>query len=56
MKLRLTKTARITHKAGDIVEVSPAEANFLLSTGSAEICAVETETVTVKKTTRSKSK
>jgi len=36
MKLRLTRAARIQHKAGEIVEVSPAEAGFLLSTGSAE--------------------
>ena len=36
MKLRLLKDARIRHKAGEIVEVSPAEADFLRSTGSAE--------------------
>ena len=35
MKLRLIREARIRHVAGDIVEVSPAEAGFLLSTGSA---------------------
>ena len=35
MKLRLTRAARIRHEAGEIVEVSPAEAGFLLSTGSA---------------------
>ena len=35
MKLLLTKAARIRHNAGEIVEVSPAEAGFLLSTGSA---------------------
>ena len=31
MKVKLLKEARIRHKAGDIVEVSPAEADFLLS-------------------------
>ena len=35
MKVRLTRDAKILHKAGEIVEVSPAEAGFLLSTGSA---------------------
>ena len=36
MRLRLIRAARIRHEAGEIVEVSPAEAGFLLSTGSAE--------------------
>lgn len=35
MKVKLTKDARIKHYAGEIVEVSPAEYNFLTSTGSA---------------------
>lgn len=35
MKLKLLRAARIRHEAGEIVEVSPAEAGFLLSTGSA---------------------
>lgn len=35
MKVRLTKDARIKHYAGEIVEVSLAEFNFLTSTGSA---------------------
>lgn len=35
MKLRLTRAARIRHEAGEVVEASPAEAGFLLSTGSA---------------------
>lgn len=35
MKVRLTRDARIRHKAGETVDVSPAEAGFLLSTGSA---------------------
>ena len=37
MKLLLTRAAKIRHNAGEIVEVSPAEAGFLLSTGSAEV-------------------
>lgn len=36
MKIRMTRTARITHQPGEIVEVSPAEAAFLLSMGGAE--------------------
>ena len=35
MKLKLIRAARIRHEAGEIVEVSPAESGFLLSTGSA---------------------
>ena len=35
MKLKLTRAARIRHEAGEILEVSPAEAGFLMSTGSA---------------------
>ena len=35
MKLKLTRAARIRHEAGEVVEASPAEAGFLLSTGSA---------------------
>lgn len=36
MKVRLIRDAKIMHKAGEIVEVSPAEAGFLLSIRSAE--------------------
>jgi len=35
MKVKLLRAARIRHEAGEIVEVSPAEAGFLLSVGSA---------------------
>lgn len=35
MRIKLTRETRIRHKAGEIVEVSPAEAQFLLSVGSA---------------------
>ena len=48
MKVKLIRAARIRHEAGEIVEVSPAEAGFLLSTGSAvsvaEVSAVQRET------------
>ena len=36
MKIRLLRDARIRHKAGETVEASPAEAEFLISLGSAE--------------------
>ena len=36
MRIRLLRDARINHKAGEILEVSPAEGEFLLSVGSAE--------------------
>lgn len=36
MKIELLRTARITHKKGDIVEVSPDFANFLIAWGSAK--------------------
>ena len=35
MRAELLKDARIKHNAGEIVEVSPAEFNFLLSIGAA---------------------
>ena len=35
MKARLLRDARIKHKAGEIVEVSPAEFAFLSSTNQA---------------------
>lgn len=36
MKVKLLRDARITALAGEIVEVSPAQADFLISVGSAE--------------------
>lgn len=36
MKVHLLRDARINHKAGETVDVSPAEFNFLVSVGSAE--------------------
>ena len=44
MRLRLIRAARILHLAGEIVDVSPAEAGFLLSTKSAEIMPEVKET------------
>lgn len=44
MKVKLLRDARINHKAGEIVEVSPEEKGFLVSVGS----AVEVETATKK--------
>lgn len=35
MRVRLLRDARIVHKAGEIVEVSSAEFQFLVSVGSA---------------------
>lgn len=52
MKLLLKKAARINHNAGEIVEVSPAQAQFLLSVGAAEIVAVVKEVPEKPKTTR----
>ena len=37
MRVKLLRAARIRHEAGETVEVSPAVAGFLLSTGSAEV-------------------
>ena len=41
-KVKLLRDSRIRHKAGEIVEVSPAEMAFLLSVGSAVEVAVKT--------------
>lgn len=41
MKVRLLRDARINHKVGEIVEVSPTEFQFLASTGSAVLCVDE---------------
>ena len=35
MRVKLLRPARIRHEAGEIVEVSPAEYQFLISLGSA---------------------
>ena len=58
MKARLIKDARIHHKAGDIVEVSPVEFNYLASTKQAvlyvEERAEEKPEEKPKRTTRKK--
>ena len=36
MRVKLLRDARINHKSGEIVEVSPEQAEFLISVGSAE--------------------
>ena len=61
MKVLLTRAARVRHEAGETVDVSPAEAGFLLSTGSAvriaEAPAKETpKEKTEPKTTRTRKK
>lgn len=58
MKVKIVRQARITVKPGEIVEVSPAEAAFLIATRSAvevAVAAKETPAAPVK-TTRSKKK
>ena len=45
MKVRLLRDARINHKAGEIVEVSPSEFQFLCSVGSAMAVKEAVETV-----------
>ncbi len=59
MRVLLRRAARINHKAGEIVEVSPADARFLVGIGAAEIIkatdAAETpEKPTQKRETRKK--
>ena len=49
MKLLLTKAARINHNAGEIVEVSPAQANFLMSVGAAVILKADVRETADKK-------
>lgn len=57
MQLLLTQAARINHNAGEIVEVSPAQADFLISVGAAVILKPEVkETAGVKKETRKGTK
>lgn len=55
MKARLIKDARIHHKAGDIVEVSPAEFNYLVSTKQAVLFVEEQAEEKPKRTTRKKA-
>jgi len=59
MKVKLLRDARILHKAGETVEVSPAEFQFLTSLGGAVAIpdtaagkAQEKATTTKRKTTK----
>lgn len=59
MKVKLLRDAKIRHAAGEIVEVSPAECQFLTSLGSAVIVSAapataKTETKATTKTTKKK--
>ena len=57
MKIVLTKPAKIMHNPGDIVEVSPEVANFLMSVGSARQAkeeVIETPEKPTKKATKKK--
>ena len=61
MKIRLLRDSRIMHKAGEVVEASPAECSFLISTGSAvkvseAVKKVETVTADEKKITKRTTK
>ena len=56
MKLLLKKAARINHQAGEIVEVSPAQAQFLISVNAAEVYAEVRETPKPVRTTRKATK
>ena len=53
MKVQLLKPARINMNAGDIVEVSPEQGNFLLSVGSA-VPVKEQKEVEKKETKKAK--
>ena len=51
MKVKLLRDSRINHLAGEIVDVSPAQGEFLLSVGSAVSAdkkTVETATIPVE--------
>lgn len=56
MKLRLTRQARIPHEAGEIVEVSPEVANFLLGVGSAVKVEEEPQKTAKKPATKTTKK
>lgn len=53
MRVKLLRDSRILHKAGEIVDVSPAEAYYLESTESA-VKVAEAVTAPEKKTSRKK--
>lgn len=56
MKIKLLRDSRINHKAGEVVDASPTQCDFLISVGSAvkvseAVEKVETATAEEKKTT-----
>ena len=55
MRVRLLRDARIRHSAGEIVEVSPAEAAFLTSVGSA-VCAADDQPQAIEPTPAAQKK
>lgn len=57
MRIKLTRTARIKHYPGEIVEVSPEEYNFLINTNSGVGAdEIETPEPVEKETTSRKRK
>lgn len=54
MKVKLIRDARISHKAGEIVEVSPSEFHYLTSLGSAVAISEKAAEVKTEKTTSTK--
>ena len=49
IRVKLLRDQKIPHKAGEIVEVSPAVYNYLISTGSAVAVEAEQKKPTTKK-------
>lgn len=60
MRIKLLRDSKIKHKAGEVVNASPAECQFLISVGSAvvvsEAVKKETSAVEEKKTTKRTTK
>lgn len=60
MQIKLLRDSKIKHKAGEVVNASPAECKFLISVGSAvvvsEAVKKETSAVEEKKTTKRTTK
>lgn len=54
MKVKLLRDARINHKAGEIVEVSPVVAEFLRQTRTAVNAPAEVPKTTTRKATTKK--
>jgi len=52
MKVKLLQDARIRHKAGEIVEVSPVEFDFLVGIKAAEFVEAEPAEPKKKKATK----